>query len=367
MNQPSTIIAIHERDELAKDLLRLFSAGHRPRTVRLNKLGTIDTSAASLLVIDVDLENEANLEALKTGALAHAPAQQQIIVVTTPTQQRYLTDDVLLERVRFMLRPLDAGRFSETINYLLAKNKNWQPPETELQRERLATLAPEHRKALSAGDEALSSIFAFGRGEAPLKPAALQKQGETIIESLQDGDLTRWITAVREHHDGTYQHCMLVTGVAIAFGQILRIPKADLERLSVATLVHDIGKASIPASILDKPGPLTHDEIKIMRQHPVIGADLIARSPGVEKNVIDVVRHHHEYLDGSGYPDGLQGDQIPDLVRITTIADIFGALIEKRSYKPPMSGLDAHEILVKMGPKLDQPLVRVMRAIARDF
>ena len=295
------------------------------------------------------------------------PDQQQLIIVANNAGQRSLLEAALPERARFMARPLDAGRFTETVKFLLTQNITWQPDKLDPRIEQLAILAPEHREALSAGDEALSSIFAFARGQAALKPAAVQKHGETIIDSLKDGDLNRWIQAVRAHHDGTFQHCMMVTGVAVAFGQILRIPSADLKRLAFAALVHDAGKANVPLSILDKPGPLTPDEMVIMRQHPANGADLIAKSPGIEKIVIDVVRHHHEYLDGSGYPDGLTGDNIPDLVRIATIADIFGALIEKRAYKAPMSGLEAHEILVKMGPKLDQPLVRVMRAIAKDF
>jgi putative nucleotidyltransferase with HDIG domain len=153
--------------------------------------------------------------------------------------------------------------------------------------------------------------------------------------------LNRWISAVRPHHGGTYQHCMLVPGVAVAFGQIPCIPSSDLKRLAFAALVHDAGKANVPLAILDKPGPLTADEMAIMRQHPVTGADLIASSPGIEQIVVDVVRHHHEYLDGSGYPDGLRGDEIPDLVRIATIADIFGALVEKRAYKATRSGLEA--------------------------
>jgi putative nucleotidyltransferase with HDIG domain len=367
MHQPPSIIAIHDGDEPAKDLLRQFSHVQRPHAVGLKQASSDLIGSASLVVIDVDLENESNLSTLKKNILAHKPGQQQIMIIATADQQRALTGNRLLEGARFVMRPLDPGRFTETINYLLAKNKSWLPSEPELRRERLARLAPEHRAAISAGDEALSLVFAFARGEEPLRPAALQKHSGTIIDSLQEGDLSRWITAVREHHDGTYQHCMLVTGVAIAFANILRIPRVDVDRLAFAALVHDVGKARVPASILDKPGPLTEDEMKVMRQHPVVGAKLIAASPGVEKAVIDVVRHHHEYLDGTGYPDGLSGHQIPDLVRITTIADIFGALVEKRAYKAPMSGLAAHEILVKMGPKLDQPLVRVMRAIAKDF
>ena len=75
--------------------------------------------------------------------------------------------------------------------------------------------------------------------------------------------------------------------------------------------------------------------------------------------------HHHEYLDGSGYPHGLSANEISDLVRIITIADVFGALIERRSYKPPLTGEAAYDALTRMGPKLDKDLVRAFRSVAK--
>lgn len=367
MHQPPAIVVIYDGDEPAKDVLRQFTPANRPRTVPLKDASRFDFEAASLLVIDVRLDDAASVAALREHVLARSSDRQQIIMVVSGLQPGDVPEGLLPQRARKLARPLDGRRFPETVGFLLTAHKNWVPPAPPTTRERLAALAPEHEAALAAGDQALSSIFAFARGEEPLKPETIKKHGETMVESMKGGGLTRWVQAVREHHDGTYQHCMLVTGVAIAFGKILRIPRADLDRLAFAMLVHDVGKANIPTAILDKPGRLTDEEMSIMRQHPVLGADLIAATPNVEKGVIDVVRHHHELLDGSGYPDGLRGDQISDLIRIATIADIFGALVEKRSYKAPMSGLAAHEILVSMGPKLDQPLVRVMRAIAKDF
>jgi len=87
--------------------------------------------------------------------------------------------------------------------------------------------------------------------------------------------------------------------------------------------------------------------------------------PGLPTDMLDMVVHHHEYLDGSGYPHGLHASEISDLVRMITIADVFGALIERRSYKPPMSGSAAYQTLVDMGPKLDQDLVRAFQPVAQ--
>jgi HD-GYP domain-containing protein (c-di-GMP phosphodiesterase class II) len=102
-----------------------------------------------------------------------------------------------------------------------------------------------------------------------------------------------------------------------------------------------------------------------MRDHPQLGVEALASVPGLPADMLDMVLHHHEYLDGSGYPHGLQAGEIADLVRMVTIADVFGALVERRAYKAPLSSEAAYEVLLDMGPKLDKDLVREFRAVAR--
>jgi putative nucleotidyltransferase with HDIG domain len=168
---------------------------------------------------------------------------------------------------------------------------------------------------------------------------------------------------VRKHHSQTYQHSLLVTGLVVGFGQQLGLSQIDLKKLSFAGILHDIGKAMVPTSILEKPKALDDNEQEIMRQHPVFGSEALAALPGLPADMIDAVLHHHEYLDGSGYPHGLKGREISDFVRVLTIADIFGALVERRAYKPPLSGEAAYQNLLDMGPKLDRDLVREFRSI----
>ena len=98
-----------------------------------------------------------------------------------------------------------------------------------------------------------------------------------------------------------------------------------------------------------------------MRKHPQYGLDALGTVSTLHAEMLDMVVHHHELLDGSGYPHGLQGNEISDLVRIMTISDVFGALIERRSYKAPLSGDAAYQILLDMGPKLDKDLVRAFK------
>ena len=215
--------------------------------------------------------------------------------------------------------------------------------------------------AVGPAFDALENVFSSACLGAPLDLKKVHSAGEALVDCIETQGLGSWIETVRKHHSLTYQHSLVVTGVAVAFGQNLGVSTKDRQRLSFAGMLHDIGKARIPISILEKPGPLEKDEMTVMRKHPEYGLDALKSVPGIHKDMLDMVVHHHEYLDGSGYPHGLQANEISDLVRIMTISDIFGALIERRSYKEPMSGEAAYQILLDMGPKLDKALVREFR------
>jgi putative nucleotidyltransferase with HDIG domain len=212
--------------------------------------------------------------------------------------------------------------------------------------------------------QAFAAMFsAIGLGKA-IHLADAETVTSQIIASITQHGLTGWLDDVRKYHEGTFQHCLLVTGIAVAFALDLKFAAQDVKRLGLAATLHDIGKARIPLSILDKPGRLDRNEEEIMRQHPIIGYDLLKDIPDVSADALDAVRHHHEYLDGSGYPDALASGQVSDVARLLTISDIFAALIESRPYRPPMSRQDAYKILCDMDGKLEQPLVKTFRKVA---
>jgi putative nucleotidyltransferase with HDIG domain len=223
----------------------------------------------------------------------------------------------------------------------------------------------ESSPGIVAAFGALQNVFASASLGDPLDQTAIDTAGEAIVRQIESEGLASWIEAVRKHHSQTYQHSLLVTGVVVAFGRQLGLSRRDIKRLSFAGILHDIGKSRIPISILEKPSPLDARERNIMKQHPLFELDALRDVPGLPADIGDTVVHHHEYLDGSGYPHGLNGGEISDLVRTLTIADIFAALIERRSYKPPLSGEKAYKALLDMGPKLDKDLVREFRGVSR--
>jgi putative nucleotidyltransferase with HDIG domain len=220
------------------------------------------------------------------------------------------------------------------------------------------------RAAASEGAASLASMFAAVSGGHQIDVAEAKNAASRISDTIAADGFSHWLGTVRRHHEGTYQHCLLVTGTAAAFGLQLGLPRIDMERLYSAAMFHDVGKAKIPLAVLDKPGRLDDQERALIETHPAAGYDALKGTRGISAEILDVVRHHHEYLDGSGYPDGLGASDISDVVRILTISDIFAALIEDRRYKPPMPRAQAYEILSGMRGKLEIPLVTAFKEVA---
>ncbi len=224
--------------------------------------------------------------------------------------------------------------------------------------------ADDARATASAGASALNSMFAAVMGGGSIDIAEVKAAAHRMADNIAEHGLSNWLDTVRRHHEGTYQHCLLVTGVAIDFGLSLGLARADIERLYSAAMFHDIGKATIPLTVLDKPGRLDAHERALIETHPATGYDILKAAPGISSEILDAVRHHHEYLDGSGYPDGLDAADIPDIVRILTISDIFAALIEHRRYKPSMPRQQAYDIIGSMRGKLEGPLITAFKDVA---
>lgn len=150
---------------------------------------------------------------------------------------------------------------------------------------------------------------------------------ESVILSL-----ARTVEARDPYTEG---HCERLARYAVALGRRLALPDEDMAALHRGAFLHDIGKIAIPDAVLFKPGPLSHAEAAIMRTHPIVG-DRLCGDLRVLARVRPIVRHHHERLDGSGYPDGLEGASVPLLAQIVAIVDVFDALVTDRPYRQAM-------------------------------
>ena len=139
-------------------------------------------------------------------------------------------------------------------------------------------------------------------------------------------------------------HCERLSDYSERLGRRIGLPEEQITALRRGGIVHDIGKVAVPDAILLKPGKLTPEEWKIMRQHPAVGESICAPLKSF-RLVLPIIRHHHEKLDGSGYPDGLKGDQIPLTARIMTVVDIYDALTTERPYHGALSTEKALELM----------------------
>ncbi|HEY9139527.1 MAG TPA: HD domain-containing phosphohydrolase [Bryobacteraceae bacterium] len=150
--------------------------------------------------------------------------------------------------------------------------------------------------------------------------------------------------AVEQRDAQTGGHCERLAFISVALGIALGLDRVSLLALYRGGYLHDVGKVGIPDSILFKPGKLTAEEWVTMRSHSVRGEEICRHLKSLSA-VLPIIRHHHERWDGSGYPDGLRGDQIPLLARVLQIADIYDALTSARPYKPAYTPAEAIDIM----------------------
>ncbi len=162
--------------------------------------------------------------------------------------------------------------------------------------------------------------------------------------SETEGVLSTLARMVEQRDRHTAGHCERLAISGVALGVAMRLDSASLLSLYMGGYLHDVGKVGIPDSVLFKPGKLTGEEWEIMRAHPVRGEE-ICRPLKSLRGVLPLIRHHHERWDGTGYPDGLRGSQIPLLARVVQVVDIYDALTNPRPYKQAYSSARALEVL----------------------
>jgi len=218
-----------------------------------------------------------------------------------------------------------------------------QPPFTKAQLDLADGLAAQ----VSAGIEAAHLIH---------------RQREMFHETIM---VLGQVIELRDEYTGG--HTKRVTRYALLLGEAANIHPDELELLRTGAPLHDIGKIGIPDSILRKDGPLSPEEVSQMRKHVDLGGEILASIPSLAKTA-SMARHHHEWWDGSGYPDGLKGEEIPLMARILAIADVFDALTSMRPYRKPLRLEDAMAEMEKLaGSQFDPRLFELYRQLSDNL
>lgn len=198
---------------------------------------------------------------------------------------------------------------------------------------------------------------------------------EELISKFHDehshSDLRTWEVAtslagaIDAKDPYTKGHSTSVSRFSEALARAINLPEKEVARITLGALLHDVGKIGIPETVLKKEGPLSDEEWSIMKQHPVIGAEKVLQPNPNLRDLVPIVKHHHERIDGKGYPEGLSNGEIPLAAKIVAIADTYHALISDRPYRKGMNIEKALSILEEgAGTQWDENLVRTFIQIA---
>jgi putative nucleotidyltransferase with HDIG domain len=169
----------------------------------------------------------------------------------------------------------------------------------------------------------------------------------------------------------TAGHSQSVERIAALLSRELGLSESHIERIRIAALLHDIGKIGVKEEVLNKPGKLTDEEMNLIREHPVKGYEILSEVPSL-KDVALWVRYHHEWYNGSGYPDGLKGEEIPLEAQILSLADVFDALVSDRPYRDAFSQEEAYKIILdhegtQFSPKLIDAFKKAFEKHREEF
>lgn len=169
---------------------------------------------------------------------------------------------------------------------------------------------------------------------------------KSYIDEQAESVLVALARSIEARDPSAGSHCERVSVFAELLGKRLGLPQDDLEALHLAGLLHDVGKVAVPDAILFKPGSLTSEEADVMRQHSIAGERICAPIKSL-RGVLPIIRHHHERMDGTGYPDGLRGENIPLNARIMHVVDVYDALTSDRPYRKSLSRGSTAKIMLE--------------------
>jgi putative two-component system response regulator len=213
----------------------------------------------------------------------------------------------------------------------------------------------------AGADDFLTKPYHFEELSARATSLIRMKRSQDGMTSMSSV-LVSLAAAVEAKDRYTQGHTERTARLAVRLGERLGLSSPEIDGLRIGGSLHDIGKIGVPESILNKPGPLTDEEWKVMRTHPEIGHRICASLGRTLEIALTVIRHHHERLDGSSYPDGLAGNQIPMVARIMAVVDVYDALVTDRPYRAALTREHAVATLRAevAGGKLDAAVVETL-------
>jgi HD-GYP domain-containing protein (c-di-GMP phosphodiesterase class II) len=192
---------------------------------------------------------------------------------------------------------------------------------------------PQAEQAIRNLAASTADMMKAVRSDTPFNMEAIRGSVSGVVDSVvRNPDTSMWLTRLKTKDDYLYSHSVCCSIWAVAVGRQIGLPKHDLKTLALGSLLFDIGKTKLPTKLLTKTGRITPEERKLLEQHVQEGLKAVQFAKNIGPDVLDIIKYHHERYDGSGYPDGLKGNQIPVLARIVSIADCYDAMTSERHF-----------------------------------
>jgi len=197
---------------------------------------------------------------------------------------------------------------------------------------------PAARTAYAHTSDAISKFFAkLKAGEIP-DVDSVQRTIDPMIDSItQNEDALSWLTRMKRKDDYVYDHSLASAVWAMIFGKHLGIPRKELRVLAMGAVFMDVGKTQVSSDLLTKNSPLSEDEMVQLKDHVRLGVEIVSAMDGIDSRIVEMAQHHHERHNGTGYPQGLSGNEIPIFAKIAGIIDTYDAMTTPRPYAEPVS------------------------------
>jgi putative nucleotidyltransferase with HDIG domain len=235
--------------------------------------------------------------------------------------------------------------------------------ERRAARRKSASDVDRARATVDKAKDAVVAMFEEARLGRAVQVAALTPMVDEIASAMERNRAAMLnVTRLKTKDEYTYLHSVAVCALMINLARQIGCDDEEVQALGIAGLLHDIGKVAMPPSVLSKAGPLDDDERRVIMSHPEIGHSFLQGSAEVTAVALDVCLHHHERVDGAGYPEGLTGDQLTRAARISAICDVYDAITSQRPYKQPWSPSDALARMASWTGHFDDDLFRAFVA-----
>lgn len=310
-----------------------------------------------LIILDIKMDDMSGLEALEKIRAKGKSSKSPVIMLTAYSHPEFVEEAVKHGANDYILKPFNLSLILDRVSVWINANveRSWKE------------LEPEQENLLHMTVKTLNDVFNIVRKGGELPYAQIREAADHIITVMDNGQIAGVLDAVRDHDDYTFSHSLRVGIYMSLFGQSLAsFSHDDLVIIATGGVIHDVGKAKTPLTILNKPSELSEEEMKVMMKHVDHTYDILSNTPGVPQLVTDIGWRHHERMDGSGYPQGLKGDEMDVFSKMAAIVDVYVALTDKRVYKPSYTPDMTFEMLKNTPGGLDNGLLQDFRQALYD-